>query len=167
MWLFEFPNFVYHIILAIGIVATLAGFTLNFIPFIRQYAFFLQVVGVLVLTLGVYFQGGLSYKDKLDKQVADLKVQIAEAEAKSEKVNTVVVTRVVTKRDVVKEKGSTVTEYIDREIIKYDDKCEIPKQVIIAHNAAAQNKAVDEVLSPNTAIDTKDHNSFATKGNKK
>lgn len=167
MWLFEFPNFVYHIILAIGIVSTLAGFTLNFIPFIRQYSLPLQIIGILVLVIGVYFQGGISYKEKLELKVADLKVKLAEAEAKSEKINTVVVTRVVREREIVKEKGTTVTEYIDREVIKYDDKCEIPKQVIIAHNAAAQNKALDEVLTPNTVIDTKDHNSFATKGNKK
>jgi hypothetical protein len=167
MWLLEFPDFVYHIILGIGIIGTLAGFVLNFIPFIKQYSFPIQVISVLVLTLGVYLQGGLSVKADLEKEVADLKVKLANAETQSEKINTEVVTRVVTKREVVKEKGKAVVEYIDREVVKYNDKCEIPKEVIISHNAAAQNKSIDEVLTPNTAIDTKEHNSLATRSAKK
>ena len=119
------------------------------------------MVSVLVLVLGVYLQGGLSVKKELEMQVAAIKVKLAEAQVQSEKINTVVVTRVVTKREVVREKGETVTKFIDREVVKYNDKCEIPREVIIAHNAAAQNKSIDEVLTPNTRIDTKDHNSAA------
>ena len=167
MWLLEFPDFIYHIILGIGIIGTLTGFVLNFIPFIKQYSFPIQVISVLILTLGVYLQGGLAVKDDLEKEVANLKVKLAQAETQSEKINTVVVTRVVTKREVVKEKGETVVEYIDREVVKYNDKCEIPKEAITSHNAAAQNKSIDEVLTPNTAIDTKEHNSLATRSSKK
>lgn len=161
MWLLEFQTWIYHIILGIGIIGTLAGFVLNFIPFIKQYSFPIQVISVIVLVLGVYLQGGLSVKKELEIQVADLKVKLAEAQVQSEKINTVVVTRVITNREVVKEKGETVTQYIDREIVKYNDRCEIPREVITAHDAAAQNKSIDEVLTPNTRIDTKDHNSAA------
>jgi hypothetical protein len=167
MWFLEFPNFVYHIILSVGIIGTLAGFVLNFIPFIKQYSFPIQVISILVLTLGVYLQGGLSVKNNLDIQVAELKVKLATAEAKSEKINTIIVTRIVTKKEVVREKGKTVIEYIDREVVKYNDRCEIPKEAINAHNAAAQNKSVDEVLTPTTTIDTKEHNSVAARGSKK
>lgn len=167
MWLFEFPEYFYHIILGIGILGTLAGFVLNFIPFIKQYSFPVQVISIIVLTLGVYLEGGLSVKDELDKDVADLKVKLAEAEAKSEKINTIIVTRVLTKREIVKEKGNTIIEYVDREVVKYNDRCEIPKEAITAHNAAALNKSIDEVLTPNTVIDTKEHNSVATRGSKK
>ncbi len=167
MWLLEFPDYIYHIILGIGIIGTLTGFVLNFIPFVKQYSFSIQVISVLVLTFGVYLQGGLSVKHNLEREVADLKVRLASTETQSEKINTVVVTRVVTKREVVREKGATVIEYIDREIVKYNDKCEIPKVVITAHNAAAQNKTIDETLTPNTVIDTKEHNNIATRADKK
>jgi hypothetical protein len=167
MWLLEFPNYFYHIILGIGIIGTVVGFVLNFIPFVKQYSFPIQVISILVLTFGVYLQGGLSVKNNLAKEVADLKVRLASAETQSEKINTVVVTRVVTKKEVVREKGKTVVEYIDREVVKYNDRCEIPKELITAHNAAAQNKSIDEVLTPNTTIDTKDHNAIATRTGKK
>jgi hypothetical protein len=167
MWFLEFPEFIYHIILAVGIVGTITGFVLNFIPFIKQYSFPIQVISVLILTLGVYLQGGLAVKNDLDREVAGLKVKLAQAESQSEKINTIVVTRVVTKREVVREKGETVIQYIDREVVKYNDRCEIPKEAITAHNAAAQNKSIDEVLTPNTVIDTKEHNSFVTGGSKK
>jgi len=167
MWLLIFPEYFYWIILIVGILGTLAGFVLNFIPFIKQYSFPIQVISILILTLGVYLQGGLSVKEDLEKELADLKVKLAQAETQSEKINTVVVTRVVTKREVVREKGETVVEYIDREVVKYDDRCEIPKEVIISHNAAALNKSIDEVLKPNTVIDTKEHNNLATRPSRK
>lgn len=167
MWLFEFPSWIYLIILGVGLLGTIIGFFFSFIPFIKQYALPIQIVSVLILVLGVYFQGGVAVKNEFDKQVADLKVKLADAETKSEKINTIVVTRVLTKKEVVKEKGETVTVYIDREIKRKDDKCEMPREAIIAHNASAQNKTIDEVLTPNTKIDTKDHNSAAMRPSKK
>jgi hypothetical protein len=166
MWILEFQTWIYHIILAVGIIGTLAGFLLTFIPFIKQYSLPIQVISILILTLGVYLKGGLAVKKEFEMRVADLKVKLAEAQAQSEKINTVVVTKVLTNREVVKEKGETVTKYIDREVAQYNDKCEIPKEVIIAHDTAAQNKSIDEVLTPNTQIDTKDHNSAALRSKK-
>ena len=167
MWLFEFPNYVYHLILGIGIIGTITGFALNSIPFIKQYSFPIQVISIMVLTFGVYLKGGLAVKNTLDIKVADLKVKLANAEVLSEKINTVVVTKILTKKEIVKEKGATVSEYIDREVIKYNDRCEIPKSAVISHNAAAQNKTIDEVLTPNTAINTTDHNDIAIRAGKK
>jgi hypothetical protein len=45
--------------------------------------------------------------------------------------------KIVKDTQVIHEKGKTITQYIDREIIKYDDKCNLPVEVIRAHNAAA------------------------------
>lgn len=167
MWLLEFPEWIYLAILSLGVLGVLLGFVLNFIPFIKPYSLPIQIVGVLVLALGVYFQGALFVKRELDNDVADLKVKLAKAESESQKINTVVVTRILTNRQTIKEKGNTVVEYIDREVVKYNDKCDIPKEAIIAHNAAAENKSIGEVLGPNTVIDTKDHNSAAKGSTKK
>jgi hypothetical protein len=50
----------------------------------------------------------------------------------------------VTKTQVIRTRGETITKYIDREIVKYDEKfakggmCEIPQEFIQAHNSAAE-----------------------------
>lgn len=161
MWILELPGWIYIAILSVGVIGTLVGFLLNFIPFIKPYSLPIQVISILILALGVYFQGALAVKHNLDEEVADLKVKLAKAEVEGQKVNTIVVTRVLTNKQTIKEKGDTVIEYVDREVVKYNDKCDLPKEAIIAHNAGAENKTISEVLGPNTVIDTKDHNNLA------
>lgn len=161
MWWLLFPDIFYHILLWIGVGGTIAGFVFSFVPLIKQYAFPIQVMGVLVLTLGVYFQGAISYKNKFEKEIIDVKIKLAAAQAQGERINTIIVNRVVTKREVVRERGETVVQFIDREVVKYNDRCEIPKEAIISHNAAAENKSIDEYLSATTVINTADHNAQA------
>jgi hypothetical protein len=51
---------------------------------------------------------------------------------------------VVTRTQLVREKGQEVIRYVDREIVRYDTKfapggqCEIPEEFIKAHNDAAE-----------------------------
>lgn len=161
MWFISIPDWVYHLILGIGIISTLAGFTLGMIPIIKKYALPLQIIGVIVLVSGVYFEGKLATEKEFEQKISDLKVKLAQAEAKSERVNTKIVTKIITQKEVIKEKGDSTIEYVDREIVKYDDKCFIPEQVIIAHNAAAQNKKIDEILTNNSVLKTDDHNRAA------
>lgn len=82
-------------------------------------------------------QGALAYKESTDLAVAKLEKKLAEAEAKSAQTNTEIVEKIVKDTEVIRLKGKTITEYVDREIVKYDNKCELPKEVIDAHNAAA------------------------------
>jgi hypothetical protein len=65
--------------------------------------------------------------------------KIAKAETESNKKNVQIVERVVTKNKIIKEQAKNTVEYIDREVIKYDNGCVIPKEFIKAHNDAAQD----------------------------
>ena len=65
-------------------------------------------------------------------------MKIAESEAQSRDVNTTIVTKLVTKTKIIKEQADQRIEYIDREIIKYNDRCEIPKEFIRLLNEAAE-----------------------------
>jgi hypothetical protein len=53
------------------------------------------------------------------ERVAEMEKKVAEAEAKSQQVNTVVETKIVEKVKVIKEKGKARIEYIDR-VVKGD-----------------------------------------------
>lgn len=90
------------------------------------------------MVIGVYMSGAISNEEAWLAKVKDLEVKVAEAEAKSQQVNVQVVEKVVTKTQVVREKGKDIVQYVDREVVKYDSKCEIPKEAVSAVNQAAE-----------------------------
>lgn len=169
MWILNWlPDFVFHLILIAGVLALLVGWALRMVPVVAKYSLPIQVVGVLLTVLGVWYEGGIAKDAEWKAKVADLETKVAQAEVKSANVNTKVVTKVVTKTQVIKQKGDDVVRYIDREITKYDSECKIPQVAIRAHDASALNKAVDEViLTPTSVIDTKDHNALTSPKAKK
>ena len=82
--------------------------------------------------------GAISNEEAWLAKVKELEVKVAEAEAKSQQVNVQVVEKVVTKTQVVRERGKDIVQYVDREVVKYDSKCEIPKEAVTAVNSAAE-----------------------------
>ena len=140
MWILSYlPDFVTHVIFFLGVLGTVVGFLLGFIPGIKPYQLAIQVISLLVLSFGLYLEGGLAEQAVWQLKVKELEVKIAEGEVKSEKITTEVVTKILTKKQIIKEKGDEIVQYIDREIIKYNNTCPIPEEVIKSHNAAAKN----------------------------
>ena len=146
MWIINWlPEFVVHLILLAGVVGTIAGFVLGFIPFVSKYKLPIQIISLILLSLGVYLEGGLAEKAKWELRVKEMEVKVAEAEAKSAVVNTEIVEKVITQKQVIKVKGDKVIEYIDREVKVFDNTCTVPEIAIKAHNMAAKNEAPPEV----------------------
>ncbi len=103
----------------LGIVLILASWFVSFIPIINRYRFPTQVVGILAYGLGAFLIGGLGVELGWRERVAEMEKKVAEAEAKSQQVNTVIETKIVEKVKVIKEKGQKQIEYIDR-VVKGD-----------------------------------------------
>ena len=127
-----------------GILLTAAAFFIKRIPVINQYRTPAQVLGIALLVAGVYWRGGYAIEMEWRERVAEVEARVAAAEAKSAEENVKIITKVVTKTQVIRTRGETITKYIDREIVKYDEKfakggmCEIPQEFIKAHNSAAE-----------------------------
>jgi len=145
MWIISFlPDWVFHAITIAGALGTLVGFVLGMIPIIKTYVIPIRVISILLLSFGLFLEGGLADNQIWQARVKEVEAKLAEAEAKSAKENTKIVTKVVTKTQIVRTRGETITKYIDREIVKYDTKfapggeCEIPKEFLKAHNDAAE-----------------------------
>ena len=169
MWILNWlPDAVFHLILVLGALALLAGWALRMVPVVAKYSLPIQVAGVLLTILGVWYEGGIAKDAEWKARVAELETKVAQAEVKSATVNTKVVTKVVTKTQVIKEKGDEVVRYIDREVAKYDAECKIPLVAIKAHDASAMNKTIDEIiLNPSSVVNTADHNALAAPKTKK
>jgi energy-coupling factor transporter transmembrane protein EcfT len=133
-----------NIVLLAGILLTVTAFFIKRIPVINQYRIPAQVLGIALLVLGVYWRGGYAVEQEWRERVAEVEARVAAAEAQSREENVKIVTKVVTKTQVIRTRGETITKYIDREIVRYDEKfakggmCEIPQEFIKAHNSAAE-----------------------------
>ena len=151
MWIINWlPEGFIHLIFLAGIFGTIAGFVLGFIPFISKYKFPIQIISLIILSLGVYLEGGLAEKHKWEMRVKEMELEVAKAEAKAAKVNVQIVEKVNTEREIIKVKGDKVTEYIDRVVKVNDNSCKIEKPTILAHNYAATNTAPPETQAPTT-----------------
>jgi hypothetical protein len=100
------------------------------IPLIKKYKLPLNILAALLIGFGAFLEGKIAYEAKMEQQVVSLKVQLAEARVAASQQNVEIVTEYLTDTQVIREKGETIIRYIDREIIKYDERCEIPNEVI-------------------------------------
>jgi hypothetical protein len=82
--------------------------------------------------------GSIANNNAWQKKVDELKVQVAELEVKAAQENVKIVEKVVTKREYYRVKGADIVKYVDREVIKYDESCNIPKEFVDAHNRAIE-----------------------------
>ena len=138
-WILTFvPTFVFHLALIAGAVGLLAS------AFLGPYKLPVQIVSFIVFIGAVFFQGALAYKHSVAVEVAELKLKLQKAETKSVETNVEIVEKIVTDTQTIRLKGKTITEYVDREVPVYDSKCELPAEVINAHNMAATLKLPEE-----------------------
>lgn len=161
MWILSFlPDYVTHTIFVIGVLGTIVGFVLGFIPLVNRYKLPIQIISILILSFGLFLEGGLADQAIWQLKVKEMEAKIAKAETESQKVTTEVVTKILTKKQIIKEKGNDIVKYIDREVVKYNNTCTIPEVVITAHNAAAKNETTN--LKTQIEVPTDLHNKLAT-----
>ena len=151
MWILSIlPEAAIHTIFGLGILGTIAGFVLGFIPFIKTYKLAIQIISLIVLVLGVYLEGGLADYKEWELRVKEMEAKVAQAEAQSANKNVEIQEKIVEKTKVIREKGRDIIKYIDKEVvkkeevIKYVENCPVPKEIIDLHNQAAElNKAAE------------------------
>jgi len=147
-WMFNLiPDFVLSAIsylLAIGGVVAWIGS--KFSPRFLAYRKIAEFGGIAAIAVGSYGIGWFACNDAWNERARALQEQVAAAEEQARQANAQVDTKATVKVKVIREKAVVVKQYIDREVVKYDTKfapggvCEIPKEFIAAHNAAAKNE---------------------------
>lgn len=128
------PDWIWGLALLSGILA----FLLSYLPQAKLYALPLKIVGGMVVAATIFIFGML-YCDNTWKQAAqELQARVDVAEAKSQTVNETIKEKVVYKTQVITKRGSDNVQFIDREVVKYDTTCVLPKEFVQAHNRAAE-----------------------------
>jgi len=139
---------IYYIMLSAGIVLYIASKLVAWIPMMGQYKLPAELVGVVLLVVGAYFYGGHGVQSAWLARVAELEAKVKIAEEKSQQVNTVIETKIVTKIKVIKE-----NVYVNREIIKevagkqLDAQCTLPKSTVSLHDSASRNEVPERAAA--------------------
>ena len=133
MWLLQYlPNWIFSALFFAGIILYLVTKTISFLPHVKVF----QGIAIALIFFGTYMVGAVSNNDAWLKRVNELQLQISKLETKSQETNTKIVTKTLIKREYYREQGTEVIKYIDSEIVKYDESCKIPAEVVEAHNKA-------------------------------
>ena len=135
MWILQFlPNWIFYLTLIAGIAALLITHFVKVLP----NAQLIKLASVAAVLASIYMIGAISNNDAWLAKIKDLETKVAQAEAKSATLNTDIVEKTVVKTQVVKQRGEDVIKYVDREVVKYDTTCIIPKEFVLVHNRAAE-----------------------------
>jgi hypothetical protein len=141
MWYLSLlPNAFFHAIVIAGVLAILGSMFLKMVPLVNKYYIPMRIVGFVVFTFGIYFEGGLANEEQWVAKVKEMEAKVAAAEAEGKKETIKIQQKVVVQQKIIREKGEDIVRYIDREIVKYDNSCIIPKEVIDTHNKAAKKE---------------------------
>jgi uncharacterized protein YacL len=141
MWILQWlPNWLFYVILLLGLIAFLVTYLLKFIPIPALYIYRtpIQIVSVIMIVFGVYMAGSIANNESWLAKVKEVEKKLAEAEAKGAQETVKIVEKVVVQKQVIKERGQDIVKYVDREVVKYDNRCEIPPPFVEAHNKAAE-----------------------------
>ena len=135
MWLFEFiPQTLFYLLfLASGIGYAISLFLRN--PILQKQV---KITSVIALGVSIYLLGMLYVNNLWKARAEKLQQQVVELEAKSTTTNSEIKERVVTKTQIVKQRGDDVIKYVDREIVKINNNCVVPQEFTQAHNSAAE-----------------------------
>ena len=145
MWILQWlPNWIFYGIFFAGLLGLLATYVMKFIPFVYVYRTPIQAVSVLAIVIGTYMSGAISNEEAWQAKVNELEAKVAAAEIESQKENVKIVEKIVKKTEYITRRGQDVIQYVDKEVVKYDERfrpggqCELPKEFIKAINTAAE-----------------------------
>ena len=139
MWLLNWlPDWLFYAVGLVGLIGLFSTYLLRFIPIpaIYMYKTPIQLVSIVLIGFATYISGGIANEAKWNARVKEVEVKVAAAEIESAKQNVKIIEKVVKKTEYITKKGNDVIQYVDREIVKYDSSCVIPKEFVKAHNDA-------------------------------
>lgn len=127
-----------NILLLTGVALTVAGLYAHRIPVVWQYQLPFKVLGIALLTLGVYFRGGYAVEAEWRERVQTVEARLAAAEQAGAEATARLEKKSQEKVRVIQGQQVVVKQYIDRVVKRYDSSCVIPSEFVKAHNDSAE-----------------------------
>ena len=140
MWILKFlPDWIFYAIFLVGLIGFAATYLLKYIPvpFIYMYRKPIQIGSLLAIVFGTFMSGAIYDNNSWLDRVKEMEDKVAKAEEQSKEANTQLESKVEIAKQKIVQKQVVVKQYIDREVVKYDNSCVIPKEFVEVHNKAA------------------------------
>jgi hypothetical protein len=140
MWILKFlPDWIFYAIFLVGLIGFVTTYLLKYIPIpmIYMYRKPIQIVSLLAIVFGTFMSGAIYDNEAWESRVKEMEAKVAKAEVESKVANEKINDKVEKTKEKIVQKQVVVKQYIDREIVKYDNTCVIPKEFVEVHNKAA------------------------------
>jgi small-conductance mechanosensitive channel len=127
-------------VLVAGAALTVISYFTTWIPFVTQYRVPAQVVGLILLTAGVYFKGGESAESQWRARVAEQQQKIARAEALSQQANQQLQQELKNSKQLTEKVKDAAKQTIQANAQQIDRECRVPDVAIQLHNSSSRNE---------------------------
>jgi uncharacterized membrane protein len=135
MWILQFlPSWIFYLLLFAGVIGFLVAHFIKVLPQVEL----IQVASAVAVIFNCYMIGAIANNDAWLARVKELETKVAQAEAQSAQANTDIAEKTVVKTQIIRERGQDIVKYVDREVVKFDTNCVIPKEFVTVHNRAAE-----------------------------
>ena len=134
------PDVVFHLMLLVGVLAIGASFVLGFIPFVSQYKLPIQVAGIILTVVAVWYEGGIAKDAEYKARIAAMELKISQAETKAAEANTKLAEQILKEQariqgitEINKNRLKDLSEQLNKQ-------CTVNQSVINVLNDAANNR---------------------------
>jgi hypothetical protein len=145
MWFLSFiPDWILqwaiHGLVILGLLLTFIGSLVKFIPVIQPYTLVGRQVGIVLLVVGVFFEGGYATEMSYRARIAEMQAKIKEAEVKSAKVNEKLASEVSKNKELIKEKVNRNAKDIEAKREAINAECKLSDDAWMLYNRAIEPK---------------------------
>ena len=156
MWFLSFiPDWILqwaiHGLVILGLVLTFIGSIVRFVPIIQPYALVGRQLGIVLLVIGVFFEGGYATEMSYRARIAEMQVKIKEAEIQSAKANEKLATEVSKNKELIKEKVNRNAKDIEAKREAINAECKLSDDAWVLYNRAIEPKVSRGPSSANGA----------------
>jgi len=145
MWFLSFiPDWILqwaiHGLVILGLVLTFIGSIVRFVPIIQPYALVGRQLGIVLLVIGVFFEGGYATEMSYRARIAEMQAKIKEAEVKSAQANEKLANEVSKNKELIKEKVNKNDKDIEAKRQAINAECKLSDDAWVLYNRAIEPK---------------------------
>jgi len=142
VWILNFiPDFVFHALLILSLLALAGSFVLDSIPFVSTNAKAIQLASAVVLAIAIFFEGAISNESVWQARVKELELKVAKAETQSAEANGQLSKALAAKDKEIALAQAELKNRIRAGAAAMDAVCKIPADVVDILNDAAMKGA--------------------------
>lgn len=129
-----------HGTVLLGLILTFGGGLLKLLPIINPYAAIAKQIGIVLLVIGVFFEGGLAVEKSYRARIAEMEAKIKDAEIKSAKLNEKLTVEVSKNKELIKEKVNKNAKDIEAKREAINAECKLSDDAWVLYNRAIEPK---------------------------